>query len=52
MDFVLDDGVDVSALAVDEEVMFQLEERDDRYLITAIHKASDMGGDMPGTEAE
>ncbi len=52
MDFVLDEGVDVSGLTVDEEVMFQLEERDDRYLITSIHKASDMGGDIQGMEAE
>ena len=52
MDFVLDDGVDVSELTPGEEVMFQLEERDDRYLITAIHKTSDMSGDMQGAEAE
>ncbi len=45
MDFALADDVDISELSVDEEVMFQLEERDDRYLITAIHKSSDM--EMP-----
>ena len=44
MDFMLDEGVDVSGLSVDEEVMFQLEERDERYFITAIHSASDMQG--------
>jgi Cu(I)/Ag(I) efflux system membrane fusion protein len=50
MDFALADDVDISKLMVDEEVMFQLEERDERYLITSIHKAGDMV--MPGKEMQ
>ena len=38
MDFAIDEDVDTSALSVGDEVMFQLEERDDRYLIKSIHK--------------
>ena len=38
MDFILADDVDISELSVDEKVMFVLEERDDRYLITSIHR--------------
>jgi Cu(I)/Ag(I) efflux system membrane fusion protein len=38
MDFILADDVDISELSVDEKVMFVLEERDDRYMITSIHK--------------
>jgi Cu(I)/Ag(I) efflux system membrane fusion protein len=37
MDFSVADGVDLSQLAVNETVMFQLEERDDKYLVTSIH---------------
>ncbi len=42
MDFGLAEDVDLSGLAPDEAVMFQLEERNERYLITAIHKSADM----------
>ncbi|MBL4711104.1 MAG: efflux RND transporter periplasmic adaptor subunit, partial [Gammaproteobacteria bacterium] len=38
MDFVLDENVDTSELSVGDEVMFQLEELNDRYLIKSIHK--------------
>ncbi len=37
MDFTVADDVDLSTLSVNENVMFQLEERDDKYLITSIH---------------
>ncbi len=38
MDFTVADDVDMSELSVNDEVMFQLEQRDDRYLITSVHK--------------
>lgn len=38
MDFVLDTGVSVDGLSINDNVMFHLEQRDDRYLVTAIHK--------------
>lgn len=38
MDFALDENVDTSELSVGDGVMFQLEERGDRYLIKSIHK--------------
>ena len=37
MDFAVADGVDLSDLSVDDIVMVQLQQRDDRYLITSIH---------------
>jgi len=37
MDFSVAEGVDISGLSVDEKVMFQLEKRDDKYLITSVH---------------
>jgi len=40
MDFIIDENLDTSGLAVGDEVMFELEERDDRYLIKSIHKMS------------
>ena len=43
MDFVLDAAVSVDGLSINDSVMFHLEQRDDRYLITAIHKMA------PGT---
>ncbi len=43
MDFAVADGVDISGLSVDDNVMFQMEQRDDRYLITSVHKM-DKGG--------
>ncbi len=43
MDFVLDTGVSVDGLSINDNVMFHLEQRDERYLITAIHKTA------PGT---
>lgn len=43
MDFSVADGVDISDLSVDDNVMFQLEQRNDRYLITSVHKM-DKGG--------
>ena len=43
MDFVLDASVSVNGLSLNDSVMFHLEQRDDRYLITAIHKMA------PGT---
>lgn len=49
MDFAVADGVDISELSVDDVVMFQLEQRDDRYLITSIHimnTDSSNSGDM------
>ena len=38
MDFELADDVDISELSVNDKVMFQLQQRDDRYLITSVHK--------------
>ena len=38
MDFIIADDVDISELADNDSVMFQLEEKDDRYRITSIHK--------------
>ena len=38
MDFDLADNVNISDLSVDDNVMFQLEQRNDRYLITSVHK--------------
>ncbi len=49
MDFAVADGVDLSDLSVDDIVMFQLQQRDDRYLITSIHimnTDSSNSGDM------
>jgi len=43
MDFAVADDVDLSDLSVDDNVMFQLEQRNDRYLITSVHKM-DKGG--------
>ncbi len=43
MDFSVAEGVDIGDLSVDDNVMFQLEERNDRYLITSVHKM-DQGG--------
>jgi Cu/Ag efflux protein CusF len=37
MDFAVADDVDISGLSVDDKVMFQLEEKDDRYRITSVH---------------
>ena len=37
MNFSVADDVDLDGLSVNENVMFQLQERDDRYLITSIH---------------
>ena len=42
MDFGLADDIDLGNLEVDEAVMFQLEQRNERYLITSIHKAGEM----------
>jgi len=38
MDFSVADDVDLKALSDNDAVMFQLEERDDRYPITSVHK--------------
>jgi membrane fusion protein, copper/silver efflux system len=38
MEFTVTDGVDISSISIEDEVMFQLEQRDDSYLITSIHK--------------
>jgi Cu(I)/Ag(I) efflux system membrane fusion protein len=47
MDFALADDIDLGSLSNDEKIMFQLEQRDERYLITSIHKADAMpAGDM------
>jgi len=46
MDFALADDVDSSALSVGDKVMFQLQQRGDRYLITSVHK---MGSDNSGS---
>ena len=45
MEFTVTDGVDISSISIEDEVMFQLEQRDDRYLITYVHKvnAADSG---------
>ena len=43
MDFSVAEGVDLSDLAVDDNVMFQLEKRNGSYLITSVHK-TDKGG--------
>ena len=43
MDFSVADGVEISGLSVDDNVMFQLEQRNDRYLITSVH-TMDKGG--------
>jgi len=37
MDFSVDPEVDLSQLSVNDKVMFQLEKRDDKYLITSVH---------------
>ncbi len=38
MDFSVADGVDISGLSIDDNVMFQLEQRNNGYLITSVHK--------------
>ena len=38
MDLMLDESVSLEGLAVGDTVMFHLEQRDNRYLITSIHK--------------
>ncbi len=38
MDFIVADDVSISELLVDDNVMFQLEQQEGRYLITSIHK--------------
>ena len=38
MDFIIADDVDISDLSDNDNVMFQLEEKNDRYRITSIHK--------------
>jgi Cu(I)/Ag(I) efflux system membrane fusion protein len=38
MDFSVADDVDISELSANDAVMFQLEQRDDNYLITSVHK--------------
>ena len=38
MDFSVAQGVNLGDLSVDDNVMFQLEQRNDRYLITSVHK--------------
>ncbi len=38
MDFSVADEVDISELSTEDRIMFQLEQRDDNYLITSIHK--------------
>ena len=43
MDFVLSEGVDVTGLALEDEVMFKLEQQNDRYVITEIHKLGQEG---------
>jgi len=48
MNFLMDENLDTTGLAVGDEVMFQLEERDDRYLIKSIHK---MNGAMNGNDS-
>ena len=40
MEFTVTEGVDISSISIDDEVMFQLEQRDDRYLITYVHKVN------------
>lgn len=41
MDFAVADDVSIKALSINDAVMFQLEQRDERYLITSIHKIDD-----------
>ncbi len=43
MDFAVAPEVDLSQLSVNDKVMFQLEKRDDKYLITSVHA---MQGEM------
>jgi len=38
MNFSLAAGLDISGLSINDKVMFQLEQRDDHYLITSVHK--------------
>ena len=38
MDFIVADDVKIDQLSADDNVMFQLEQKEGRYLITAIHK--------------
>ncbi|MCG6936733.1 MAG: efflux RND transporter periplasmic adaptor subunit [Gammaproteobacteria bacterium] len=45
MDFTVADDINISDLSVDDSVMFQLEQRDDHYRITSIHKT---GADASG----
>jgi Cu/Ag efflux protein CusF len=49
MDFSVAEGVDISDLSVDDNVMFQLEQRDDRYLITSVHKMDAAEPGMAGS---
>lgn len=44
MDFALADDIDLSTLKIDENIEFQLEQKNDRYLITSI-KATDSMSD-------
>jgi len=48
MDFALEDGVDINGLSVDDKVLFQLQERDDRYLITSVHKMDTSNSNSEG----
>ena len=41
MDFSVTDEIDLSNLSVNDNVMFQLEQRDGNYLITSIHKMTE-----------
>jgi Cu(I)/Ag(I) efflux system membrane fusion protein len=41
MDFAVAEDVDISNLSVDDNVMFQLEQRDDLYLITSVHEMNE-----------
>ena len=41
MDFSITEDVDFSGLSIDDKVMFQLEQRDNNYFITSIHKMNE-----------
>lgn len=45
MDFNVASDVNIDEFSVDDKVMFQLEQRNDRYVITAVHKMSSAEAD-------
>lgn len=47
MDFAVADTVSINQFSINDVVMFQLEQRDERYLITSIHKMNEIETNQP-----